>query len=200
MESTNVCSLCDVTFSNPTQIRQIYGSRVCESCHDDFAFRRGLAFFMDAMASNIVIMPAILLGFLFFGSQGPVHVDVIERHQTIRALTIMALIAIPVLFILLKDGFRGTSPGKALFGLQVINVSNGETGAFLSSVRRTLPLMVPFMPIYIGYQLFQNDGKRLGDTWADTKVISKQHRAKAPFRSQTSIIPLGKSTSEQALL
>jgi len=200
MDSANICSLCDVPFSMKTQVRQIYGSPVCESCHDDFAFRRGLAFFLDAMACNVVIMPAILVGYVLFGSQEPVHLEIIERYVTIRVLTIIALIAVPVLLILLKDGFRGTSPGKALLGLQVIDTSSGQPGGFRSSVQRTLPLLLPFTPIYVGYQLFQYDGRRFGDTWSDTKVISKEHRGKAPFRSQISANNLGESTLKQGAL
>jgi uncharacterized RDD family membrane protein YckC len=186
MESKNMCPLCDVELAAQTPIRQIYGLQVCASCHDDFAFRRGLAFFLDAMASNVVIMPAILLGFLLFGTDMPVRARSFEQNLFVRSLTIVVLVAVPALLILLKEGFGGSSPGKALFGLKVINTSSGQTCSFASSMKRTLPLFVPFMPIYVAYQLFRSDGRRLGDVWAGTKVISKQQRTKAPFCSQVS--------------
>lgn len=71
-----------------------------------------------------------------------------------------------------KDGFRGHSIGKAVFGLQAINVNDGKPIGVWRSVKRNLPtLLIP--PFYLASQ-FQ-DGHRTGDGWSQSKVIWKKH-------------------------
>ncbi len=76
----------------------------------------------------------------------------------------------------LKDGFSGVSPGKAMMGLLVINKTSGNPAGFVASLKRNLPLMIPFMVFVIDLQL--RSGNRMGDGWANTAVISKKDAKK----------------------
>ena len=82
-------------------------------------------------------------------------------------------------FLLHKDGFRGRSLGKLLMGIRVVDDTTGELGGFKASVKRNLPLFIPFVPLIAAFQL--RKGYRIGDRWANTRVIWMKFKDKAPF-------------------
>lgn len=70
---------------------------------------------------------------------------------------------------LFKESFNGLSPGKALFGLRVVDNVTGCPIGPVKSFLRTLPLLLPLVPIICLFQIIS--GPRIGDGWAHTKVI-----------------------------
>jgi uncharacterized RDD family membrane protein YckC len=76
--------------------------------------------------------------------------------------------------VLVKDGLAGHSPGKFLCGVQVVDNATLAPGTLLQSVQRNLPTLIPIVPLVIAVQL--SKGKRLGDGWANTRVIWKAYR------------------------
>ena len=82
-------------------------------------------------------------------------------------------------FFAFKDGFQGYSFGKILMGLQVVNVTSNEPIGFLASFKRNVVFMIPILVLYVAFDLCK--GKRLGDGWANTKVIWRKYRQKTPF-------------------
>jgi uncharacterized RDD family membrane protein YckC len=87
---------------------------------------------------------------------------------------------------LFKDCFSGQSLGKATCGVKVIDETTGEPGGIGASLKRNLPLVIPFMPLIVAFQLCK--GHRTGDGWSNTKVIWKKyatHPIFSPTQTQT---------------
>jgi uncharacterized RDD family membrane protein YckC len=80
---------------------------------------------------------------------------------------------------LLKDGFNGYSPGKWMMGVQVVDADTGQGAGFGASFKRNLPLLIPFAPLVAAFQMSR--GPRLGDGWANTRVVWKKHEGRGPF-------------------
>jgi len=80
---------------------------------------------------------------------------------------------------LCKDGLRGYSPGKAIVGVQVLDVASRKPTGLWASFKRNLPLVIPFMVLIVAFQLLR--GPRTGDRWAHTRVIWRKYIDKAPF-------------------
>ncbi|MBN1513081.1 MAG: RDD family protein [Phycisphaerae bacterium] len=94
-------------------------------------------------------------------------------------ITIVAACAGTVLF-LVKDGFYGQSPGKALTGVQVVNSRTLEPIGPWQSFLRNLVLLVPLVgPVLVAGTMI--GGKRWGDGWAGTRVIWKKYRHRPVF-------------------
>ena len=70
---------------------------------------------------------------------------------------------------LMKDGFAGYSPGKALCGVRAMHERTGQPIGFFRSLGRNLPLVIPIIPLVAGLQL--QKGYRIGDKRVGTKVI-----------------------------
>ncbi len=170
MESSPACSLCAGP-DDPKKPKMIYGHLVCKKCYYSFANRRQLAFFIDSMGLRFISTFLALLIVMVLGvstdSQGTI--DSID--------SVVTLIALMALFC--KDGFSGYSPGKAICGVRVIDEATGEPAAFGASFKRNLPLLIPFMPIFVAFQLC--NGHRLGDAWSTTKVIWKKYESSPVF-------------------
>jgi hypothetical protein len=83
-----------------------------------------------------------------------------------------------------KDGFAGRSPGKWLFGLQVVRRGSLRPVGFLRSLRRNLLLAIPVLQavvaLIIAYDVWQGED-RLGDGWAGTRVIWRKYARELPF-------------------
>ena len=84
----------------------------------------------------------------------------------------------------LKDGFGGRSPGKALFGVQVVDRTTRQPLGFMQSFKRNLILMLPYAIGAILVILTMRKGRRLGDGWANTEVIWTKYSFRTPFDPQ----------------
>jgi len=163
MNTTNVdqtCPLCGKDKHMGKKAKLLYGHLVCRKCYRDFATRRQSAFIVDIILWNVCLIIVLGLAGLF--------------RDAIQGL---ALPLSPI--FCLKDGFSGSSPGKAIVGVQVVDKTTGAPIGFGASFKRNLPLIIPFVPLIVLFQLHK--GNRIGDGWANTRVIWKKYRDKAPF-------------------
>lgn len=141
------CPLCGLAMT-PETTRELYGHRVCRNCSRAFSNQRHFAQAMDTLLFWSIICGAI------FG---------------LPLLTICCVL-FAFIGLFLKDGIGGQSPGKGLFGVQVMNEKTGKPAGLADSFKRNLPLhLIPFAPVVASHQTLK--GYRLGDGWSNTKVI-----------------------------
>ena len=168
MNTTNadqICPLCGEDEHMGKKAKLLYGHLVCKKCYDAFYYRRGFAFAVDFILWNVCLVIVSVL--------------VALSSDALQGLALLALLlVVPTLY--LKDGFSGFSPGKAMMGIQVVDEMSGQPIGFGASFKRNLPLIITFMPLIFAAQLYQG-GYRIGDTWANTRVIWKKYRDKTPF-------------------
>jgi uncharacterized RDD family membrane protein YckC len=155
------CPVCGRDRWMGTKAKMLYGQPVCSKCYHAFANRRQAAFVVDSLIYWLVLAVAFVLAG-------------VSDADTVRGTAWLLLPAFG-----LKDGFHGSSPGKALLGVQVVDERTGQPGGFGGAFKRNLILMVPFVPLIIAFTL--GSGKRWGDGWAKTRVIWKRYRDRAPF-------------------
>ncbi len=159
------CPICG-TMKGMQRKNLLYGHNVCKGCRNGFANRHQLAYFIDGVIAFILQIAAgyvlgVLLGITGFAS--PTSVGIVEWF----------LFVFFVVALLAKDGFSGTSPGKALMGVQAIQRSTGVPIGFGASIMRNLPTAIPIVPLIVALQLIK--GPRWGDGWAGTKVIWRKY-------------------------
>jgi len=160
MSTIAACPLCGDQ-QRMNQPKKLYGYDICKRCSSKFANRRQFAYFLDIIFVRILqFVAAVGLGL------------VLATEQDIDAIATI-LILVFVIALLAKDGFSGTSPGKALMGVQAVDEQTRKPIGFAASIKRNLPTLVPIAPIVIAFQLIQ--GKRWGDGWAGTQVIWKKY-------------------------
>jgi uncharacterized RDD family membrane protein YckC len=141
--------------------KPLYGRHVCKKCYYGFANRRQLAFVIDSV---IFRFGAIAVGL----GVGTMLVMLHVSEDLIGALTLPLDLGLTAMF-LCKDGMGGRSPGRWLCGVCVIDNRSGEPIGLGASLKRNLPLLIPFIPLVVAAQLCK--GVRWGDGWAHSKVI-----------------------------
>lgn len=164
MNEQNPCPLCNRSKHMPKG-KMLYGHLVCRKCYNSFTHRRHLAFILDVVALQIfVILFSAFLGIILRLTESfPTDIDSLEGG--IDLLLIAAFLC--------KDCFAGQSLGKAICGVKVIDNSTGQSGYLGKSFGRNLPLLIPFMQIFVAFQLAK--GHRIGDGWSNSKVIWKKY-------------------------
>lgn len=121
------------------------------------------AFLVDALSIALVlIIPASVVSYALAWIGG-----------TIKAIQIVWWVALGILaaLILIRDGYKGRSPGKRLLGLRLMT-PRGEGCGYMRSLVRNLPLMFPLWNLLeAGFVLA---GKpRTGDRIAKTTVTEE---------------------------
>jgi uncharacterized RDD family membrane protein YckC len=151
--------------------KRLYEHIVCRKCHRDFATRRELAFVFDMALWLVLYRPVgrVLLHLLF---------NVGASDSEIGLISMLFPYVYFGLF-LFKDSIGGRSPGKVLCGVKVVDGKTGEAAGFFAAVRRNLLLAIPPIPLFVAFQMRR--GYRLGDNWAKTKVVWKDHAAHPVF-------------------
>jgi uncharacterized RDD family membrane protein YckC len=173
--------------------KPLYGYQVCPKCHSDFAWKRAFAHLIDIVAANIilgilVVVIVVIGAVLFAGAGQPSNSDAAAATVMLLFMLLYGCVFLAMYaFLLLRDGFNGQSPGKKVLGLQVINIVTGVPIRFGDSFKRNLILLVPVLPIVVAVQIFTANGLRIGDEWAQTKVIWLQYADRAPFLSLSGI-------------
>lgn len=121
------------------------------------------AFLVDAVSMAVIlIIPASVVSYALAWIGGSV--------KGIQIVWWVAL-AVLIVFILLRDGFRGRSLGKQLLGLRLIT-RNGTACGYLRSLIRNVPLIVPVWNVV--EVAFVLAGKsRTGDRIAGTSVAEE---------------------------
>lgn len=120
------------------------------------------AFLVDTLSvSVLLVLPAsaISYGVIWFGISGK-----IVSHVWYGALFVL------ILFLLLRDGWRGRSPGKRMLGLRV-QTASGKPCGFARSVLRNFPLIFPVWNLLeLILVLTAPSALRTGDRMAGTSV------------------------------
>lgn len=170
---TLACPLCGGCAELGGNVTPLFGKPVCRKCYFAFSNRRYLAFAVDYVA----LWPASSIAWLALKFPLAVLSSMLSMDL------LYAEWAVVLLTFLLKDGFRGYSVGKALLGLRVLNPTSGKPSGFAASLKRNLPLLIPFAALFVAFQL--RKGERMGDGWAGTRVIWKTYQESSLFRDDT---------------
>ncbi|HVT79323.1 MAG TPA: RDD family protein [Phycisphaerae bacterium] len=153
----------------------LYNHHVCSKCYYAFANRRQGAFIIDRLAWMVPNFAfAFLVGVAFAMAGRPVTQEV-ENAINLASWPIFLL-------FFFKDGFRGYSLGKVICGVQVIDRTTRIPIGFGASFKRNLPLLIPFVPLIVAFQLAR--GQRLGDGWSNGMVIWKKYERSPVFGAQ----------------
>lgn len=124
---------------------------------------RVAAFLVDAVSMSIVlILPASIISYTLAWVGG-----------AMQAIAIVWVVALALLLIglLLRDGYRGRSIGKQVLGLRVLT-PRGEGCGYGRSIVRNLPLVIPgWNLLEAGLVIFGR--ARTGDRIARTRVTEE---------------------------
>lgn len=162
------CPLCGDTAKMGPRARVLYEYWICRKCSNGMMNRRQFAWLLDVMGLWIAFfVVAFVLGAVGAATGADIVVPMRVLFWLLTGLW------------LLKDGFNGQSPGKTMMGLQVVDVDTGQGADFGASFKRNLPTLIPFAPLVAAFQMSR--GPRLGDGWANTRVVWKKHRGRGPF-------------------
>ena len=187
--TNDLCPLCGS--ANMANARPLYGTPVARRCYYGFANRRQLAYALDVVCLWIL---AALVGYVVGALILKSGRQLTEEESTSVGQIISVALTVAFTF---KDGFAGYSLGKAICGVQVIDEDSGAPIGFGASFKRTLPLLVPFLPIIVAFALCK--GHRPGDGWSHTKVIWKKY-ADLPIFLPTSALELERGEITQATI
>lgn len=148
----------------------LYGQRVNRRCRTTFALRREVAWILDyGLLLTLLMLCAVIVDQLVGMPAKPGS----DRQAALGFFIIFA----PIVSLVVKDSIRGVSPGKLLMGLRVVDKDTRAPIGPLQSIKRNMILLVPFMPIVLAVMM--RGGPRLGDGWANTRVILRR-RPSAP--------------------
>jgi len=183
---THACPLCGRTDRHySVRGKMLYDHKVCRKCYNSFLNRRQLAFIVDTLlfyflSWGISFAGRFIIGFFLATNQGEVGE---EDLAAVEGLFSLLGFIIYGLWFLLKDGFNGASPGKAMMGIRVINEHTGHMIGFGGSAKRNWIIvllgLVPLAWLIIG--ILMGKGYRIGDQWAGTKVIWKKYQQSPVF-------------------
>ncbi|MBX7074532.1 MAG: RDD family protein [Pirellulales bacterium] len=165
------CPLCG---AGTERRRHLYGHWVCQRCGLAFVNRRRAALLFDLILWQVASVSA-----WFFSAA--IYIA-LEGRSVIAAALPVATLALTIVPLAARDHLlgAGASPGKALFGLRVIDARSGQPAGLAACIKRTLALLTPLSAIIAALQV--GGGQRLGDHWAGTMVIWTRHREQAVFR------------------
>lgn len=164
--ASNCCPLCQRSDKKWEKAKPLYDVLVCKKCSDDFANLRTLAHVID----KVVWMFGPYMAMLTFMSILPGLLAV--------CFAILMLLMMTIGFTL-KDGFNGKSIGKRVLGLQVVDQNSGAPIGLWKSFLRNIVFYIPILPLIALLTL--SKGKRIGDDWANSRVVWDKHLGKGPF-------------------
>jgi len=120
------------------------------------------AFLVDALLIGLVLVLA--------GTTGSWIVIFVQKSTNYLGMIWAGTFVLMLVGIALRDGWRGRSFGKRIFGLS-IRRRNGHRCGFVRSIVRNLPLIVPIWNLVEIVMIFaSSDGRRSGDRIAGTQV------------------------------
>ena len=120
------------------------------------------AFLVDALSISIVlVLPTSLLSYGMSWASTPKAIHLVW----------WGALAVLVMAMLLRDGFRGRSMGKHLLGLRLLT-PRGEGCGYFRSIVRNIPLIVPGWNL-IEVVLVVAGKPRTGDRLARTSVTEE---------------------------
>lgn len=171
------CPICLKPRRRPPDHKRLYNALVCKRCRNGFANRRQAAFLVDCVVFYLfVVGVAMLIG--FYEDRSP------ESLEPLWAAIwgMLVFIIFPVSFAL-KDSVNGRSPGKVLFGLQVVDTQSRDPIGPGQSFKRNLILVIPYLSLLglIAGCITMLRGRRWGEEWAGTEVVWLKHATRQPF-------------------
>lgn len=175
---------CPICAQNPVSDKILYGQPVCASCYSSLMWRRLGAYVLDSL---IMIIPSFIIRFTLGIMAGAMHSGLFVSI----VLNMISNAIVSVIFAM-KDGINGASPGKMILELQVIDNSTGQPIGFQQSLKRNSFILLNIIPfigwlpaivlvLVIAFSL--GKGYRLGDAFANTKVIWKRYAGAPVFRA-----------------
>jgi uncharacterized RDD family membrane protein YckC len=121
------------------------------------------AFLTDALSISIIlILPASIASYAMAWIGG-----------SVKAIQIVWYVAVAILMtaMLLRDGYRGRSPGKRLLGLRIITPHSEHCG-YGRSILRNIPIVIPGWNLIEAVMVFSGK-RRTGDRIAGTTVAEE---------------------------
>lgn len=168
------CPTCLRPVKRPDRCKELFRVLVCRKCRDGFANRREAAYLIDCLVLY-VLATGIARGLAMLENKAPPHIA-----ELIFILSGLVQWPIMPLLFTLKDGIGGRSPGKRLFGIQVVDAVSREPIAMRQSFKRNLIFMLPWIGT-IGGVITLMKGRRWGDGWAKTEVVWLKYKTRPPF-------------------
>ena len=151
----STCPLCNGVCEDSKAT--IFDLPAHRACINGYSLRRGVAYVIDRM---------ILLG-------GGISIYAVLGPKDDNLAFVLWVVAFGVWFI--RDSLSGRFLGKAIMGLRVAGNMEGQPPTLAQSVKRNLPLFIPFAPIVAAFQI--GHGRRMGENGAGTWVFpnAQQH-------------------------
>ncbi len=172
------CAICDNAISEREQPKCLYGNRICHGCGKRYISVRQAAYVVDLVVFYLGLRFLVwVCG--FSGIMGSVG----------RASDWMGLVGVMLagrFIFIFKDGFRGRSPGKVLFGLVAVHATTACPIGFLDSFCRNIVLVIPLIGEII-VALSLRHGKRIGDRDTDIRIAWLRMSYRKPFCSNSSL-------------
>ena len=178
--SEPTCPLCNQRKSHPKRV--LYGTPICKKCYSGFANRRQGAYFIDAVIWQLATaLPMGIIAAMLVANAQTSSSTTASSTDGLELL--LNLLPYPLFLIFaMKDGFRGQSLGKMMCGVSALDQKTYEPIGFGASLKRNLILIVPLLPLVVAVML--QKGYRLGDKWANTKVVWNKYRNHPLFTGQ----------------
>lgn len=166
-----LCPICSRPLPKYWNFKALYGVRVCKKCRNSLAYRRHAAYLVDNLIISLLGQGIMLLLVMLPASPG--------NAPLLHLGAILSSMGCHVM-LLARDGISGQSLGKALFGIQVVDVYSREPIGLGQSVKRNLPLLLPIIGVLaINHTLIE--GQRWADPWANTMVIRRRYSNRVPY-------------------
>jgi uncharacterized RDD family membrane protein YckC len=183
-QNTEQCGMCGKSLIAEPKPTRLFDLPVHQACSKSFNQKRLYAVLID-----LAIALVLLFGIGINLPEPPGTVPVDDNGMPVGALAVAGT------FLLLRDAWRGISPGKALFGLQVVDADTDEPSGVRQSVQRnlvTLMCLAGWVPLawgplrFIGLSAWviafrMRAGPRDGEVWARTRVIDRKMRTAPVF-------------------
>ncbi|NLE60303.1 MAG: RDD family protein [Planctomycetes bacterium] len=173
------CPICLKPRRRPPDHKRLYNELVCKRCRNGFANRRQAAWIVDYVVIYFLLGAGLLLVLEFLRANAAFSSDDVFSDAVDQ---VVGFAVLPFVFAM-KDGFNGRSPGKLLFGLQVVDAHSREPISWGQSLKRNLIVVVPVVALIgiIGGLLTMLRGRRWGEEWAGTEVVWLKHATRQPF-------------------
>ncbi len=128
------------------------------------------SFFKRFIARLLDRLFAIFLGFICFMFFGLFH------NSDMESVGILVGIFVALVYLLVKDALpflNAQSLGKKAMSIQVIDNKTASiiTNEYGKAISREIVQWIPLLNLVDALMVFSDDGRRLGDKWADTYVV-----------------------------
>lgn len=128
--------------------------------------RRAVAFYIDAFIVTMLVFIPMYRSI----TQIETNADFISAVNNSILYSIIALVILAI-----KDCFKGTSLGKWMLGIRVVDVESGKIPSVSKSIVRNIFIVI--WPVEFFALLFSKDKRRIGDKIANTIVVRERNKS-----------------------